>query len=177
MAMTDGGSVDGKALVRAYLEDVFTNGNVAAMDRYLSGDAFKASVAVLVATWRRAFTDFRIVVDDALVDRDKVVTVEILSGTHDGVYDSTVGPIEPTGRTVRWSRIAIRTLEDGRFVKGFFEEDEVGLLLQMGALELVNARAAAHRSTAQTESTKCFRVMDAVGRADPKAVPDDDSEV
>jgi len=160
--MAEQAVVDGKALVRAYLEDVFTNGNVAAMDRYLAGDAFKASVADLVGTWRRAFSDFRIEVDDALADGDKVVSVEILSGTHDGIYESTIGPIEPTGRTVRWSRIAIRTLQNGRFVKGFFEEDEVGLLRQMGALELVNDRAAAHRATAQTVPVKSFRVIDAV---------------
>ena len=167
--MAEQAVVDGKALVRAYLEDVFTNGNVAAMDRYLAGDAFKASVADLVGTWRRAFSDFRIEVDDALADGDKVVSVEILSGTHDGIYESTIGPIEPTGRTVRWSRIAIRTLQNGRFVKGFFEEDEVGLLRQMGALELVNDRAAGHRSTAQTDGVKSFRVIDAV--ADHEDVP------
>ena len=154
--------VDGRALVRAYLEDVFTNGNVAAMDRYLAGDTFMASVADLVATWRRAFSDFRIVVDDALADGDKVVTVEILSGTHDGVYESSLGPVEPTGRTVRWSRIAVRTLENGRFVKGFFEEDEVGLLQQMGAIELENDWAAPHRAAAQTTRPDAFRVLDAV---------------
>ena len=167
--MAEQAVVDGKALVRAYLEDVFTNGNVAAMDRYLAGDAFKASVADLVGTWRRAFSDFCIEVDDALADGDKVVSVEILSGTHDGIYESTIGPIEPTGRTVRWSRIAIRTLQNGRFVKGFFEEDEVGLLRQMGALELVNDRAAGHRATAQTDAVKSFRVIDAV--ADHEDVP------
>ncbi len=32
--------VDGKDLVRRYLEDVFSGGNIAAMDRYLRGDAF-----------------------------------------------------------------------------------------------------------------------------------------
>ena len=160
--MSSHAAVDGKALVRAYLDDVFSNGNVAAMDRYLEGDSFKANVADLVATWRRAFSDFRIVVDDALADGDKVVTVEILSGTHDGVFESTIGPIAPTGRTVRWSRIAIRTLENGRFVKGFFEEDEVGLLVQMGALALESERAAGHRPTAQAAPPKSFRVIDAV---------------
>ena len=152
--MTGHAAVDGKALVRTYLDDVFSNGNVAAMDRYLAGDTFMASVADLVATWRRAFSDFRIVVDDALADGDKVVSVEILSGTHDGVYESTIGPIAPTGRTVRWSRIAIRTLEDGRF--------EVGLLVQMGALALESDQAATHRSSAQAAPPKRFRVIDAV---------------
>ena len=82
--------VDGKALVREYLEDVFTNGNVDAMDRYLAGDEFKAGVADLVRRWRTAFSDFRIVVDRAVAEGDRVVTVELLNGTHDGVYQSTL---------------------------------------------------------------------------------------
>ena len=32
---------DGKALVRRYLEDVFSGGNLAAMDEYLAGEKFK----------------------------------------------------------------------------------------------------------------------------------------
>jgi len=163
--MTDGPSVDGKALVRAYLEDVFTNGNLAAMDRYLAGDAFKAGVADLVARWRTAFPDFRIVVDRAIAEGDRVVTVEILSGTHLGLYQSTIGPIEPSGHEVTWSRIAIRRLENGRFVEGFFEEDEVGLLRQMGALAMASDWAVAHRSSAHPDAASPFRVMDAVGTA------------
>jgi hypothetical protein len=37
---------------------------------------------------------------------------------------------------VRWSRIAIRRLDGDRFVDGSFEEDEVGLLEQLGVLDL-----------------------------------------
>ena len=128
--MTD----DGEDLVRTYLDEVFSRGNVSAMDRYLRGDDFMARVRDLVARWRSAFSDFRIDVEEVITDRHWVVSVETLSGTHDGVYHSRLGPIEPTGRTVRWSRISIRTLEGGRFVDGFFEEDELGLLDQLGAL-------------------------------------------
>jgi predicted ester cyclase len=154
--------VDGKTLVRAYLEDVFTNGNLAEIDRYLAGDEFKAGVADLVRRWRTAFPDFRIVVDRAIAEGDRVVTVEILNGTHEGVYESTIGPIEPTGRRVEWSRIAIRQLEDGRFVAGFFEEDEVGLLRQMGALTSVDDWARSHRSSSQAAGSNQFRVMNAL---------------
>jgi predicted ester cyclase len=126
--------VDGRDLVRRYLEDVFSGGNLAAMDRYLRGDAFMKRVADLVTFWRTAFSDFRITVDDVIVAGDKVVTVEIMSGTHDGVYDSRIGPIEPTGTRVSWSRISIRILDGDRFVDGFFEEDELGLLKQLGVL-------------------------------------------
>ncbi|MEX0626315.1 MAG: ester cyclase [Chloroflexota bacterium] len=126
--------VDGKDLVRRYLEDVFSGGNVAAMNRYLRGDEFMEGVAELVTRWRTAFPDFRISVEEVIVEGDRVVSVEILSGTHDGVYQSRIGPIAPTGTKVSWSRISIRRLDGARFVDGFFEEDEVGLLTQLGAL-------------------------------------------
>ena len=168
--------VDGKALVRAYLDDVFTNGNVAAMDQYLDGDTFKAGVADLVSRWRTAFPDFRIVVDRAIAEDDRVVTVEILSGTHLGLYQSTIGPIEPTGREVTWSRIAIRRLRNGRFVEGFFEEDEVGLLRQMGALDMTDDWAQTHRAAAHPADPTGFRVMDEVARADQRRRPNDDQK-
>lgn len=126
--------VDGKDLVRRYLEDVFSGGNIAAMDRYLRGESFMKGVEELVTRWRTAFSDFRITVDDVVVEAGKVVTVEVMSGTHDGVYESRIGPIAPTGIRATWSRISIRVLEGDRFVDGFFEEDEVGLLEQLGVL-------------------------------------------
>ena len=174
--VSDGRAVDGKALVRSYLDDVFSNGNVDAMDRYLAGDEFKQGVRELVAIWRTAFSNFRIEVDDALADADKVVTVEILTGTHSGIYQSSIGPIAPTGNQVRWSRIAIRTLRDGRFVAGFFEEDEVGLLQQLGALVSRDDWAAAHRP--QGTDAADFRVLSQTGSAstnpDPQKAPSDD---
>jgi predicted ester cyclase len=166
---------DGKALVRSYLDDVFSNGNVDAMDRYLAGDVFKQGVRDLVAIWRTAFSNFHIEVDDALADDDKVVTVEILTGTHSGIYQSTIGPIAPTNNQVRWSRIAIRTLRDGRFVAGFFEEDEVGLLQQLGALVSRDDWAAAHRP--QGTGTADFRVLSQAGSGsgpDPQRVSSED---
>jgi predicted ester cyclase len=96
---------DGKGLVRRYLEDVFDGGNLGSMDSYLAGDKFKQGVAELVSRWRTAFSDFRLTVDDVIAEGDRIVIVEIMSGTHDGVYESRIGPIDPTGREVKWSRI------------------------------------------------------------------------
>jgi predicted ester cyclase len=87
-----------------------------------------------VTRWRTAFSDFNETVEDVYADGDQVITVSVMTGTHDGVFESRLGPIEPTGRSVRWSRIAIRRIEADRFVDGYFEEDDIGLLQQLGAL-------------------------------------------
>jgi predicted ester cyclase len=126
--------VDGSDLVRRYLEEVFSEGNVGAMDRYLAGVEFQKGVAELVTRWRTAFPDFRLEVLQTFVAGDRVITVEAMSGTHDGVFESRLGPIAPTGRHVRWSRICIRRLDGDRFADGFFEEDGVALLEQLGVL-------------------------------------------
>lgn len=162
---------DGAALVRRYLETVFSSGNLAAMDEFLSGEAFKKSVTALVRVWRSAFSDFRIDVEDVIAEGDRVVTVEILSGTHDGTYESSLGPVPATGVSARWSRISVRFLKDGRFVKGFFEEDEIGLLQQLGSIRLESELLAAHRATSQaTGAGRDLRVLS--DRAEPSSATD-----
>ena len=127
--------VDGVALVRDYLREVFSEGRLDRMDAYLAGEAFMGGVRELVERWRSAFPDFTETVGAVYRDGDRVITVSELSGTHTGVYRSRIGDIEPTGRHVRWSRIAVRRLQGDRFADGFFEEDEVGLLQQLGVLD------------------------------------------
>lgn len=130
------GQVDGKSLVREYLRDVFTEGRLDRMSSYLAGESFMSGVVELVTRWRTAFPDFAETVDEVYMDGDRVITVSTMTGTQNGVLESRLGPIAPTGRGVRWSRIAVRRLDGGRFVDGFFEEDEVGLLEQLGVLDL-----------------------------------------
>jgi predicted ester cyclase len=91
----------------------------------------------LVTRWRTAFPDLKIDVQDVIVEGDKVVTEEKMTGTHTGTYRSvsTGLTVDATGRKVTWTRLAVRTLRDDRFVSGFWEEDEVGLLQQLGVLE------------------------------------------
>ena len=127
--------VDGKALVREYLREVFSEGRLDRMDAYLAGEEFMGGVRDLVTRWRTAFPDFHEKVDAVYADGDRVITVSTLTGTHTGVLSSPLGAIQPTGRSVRWSRIAVRRLQGDRFADGFFEQNEVGLFQQLGALE------------------------------------------
>lgn len=127
-------TIDGRSLVREYLREVFSDGRLDRMDAYLAGEEFMAGVRELVVRWRTAFPDFHEEVEAAYQDEDRVITVSEMTGTHHGVLDSSLGPIPPTGRQVRWSRIAVRRLQGGRFADGFFEQDEVGLLKQLGVL-------------------------------------------
>jgi predicted ester cyclase len=128
--------VDGEALVRDYLREVFSEGKLDRMPAYLAGESFMNGVLELVTRWRTAFSDFHEEVEDVYADGDHVITTSVMTGTHDGVLASRLGPIAPTGKRVEWSRIAIRRLDGDHFVDGYFEEDEVGLLQQLGVLEI-----------------------------------------
>jgi predicted ester cyclase len=133
---------DGKAMVQDYLREVFSEGRVDRIPLYLEGERFIAGVVELLERWRTAFPDFHEHLEEVYADGDKVITVSEMTGTHRGVLESRLGPIAPTGRSVRWSRIAIRRFNGERFLDGYFEEDDITLLQQLGALE---APAAADR--------------------------------
>jgi len=128
--------VDGKALVRDYLREVFSEGRLDRIPAYLAGDSFVQGVVELVTRWRTAFSDLHEDVEEVYMDGDRVITVSVMTGTHNGVLDSRLGPIEPTGRSAQWSRVAVRRFDGARFVDGYFEQDEVGLLAQLGVLDV-----------------------------------------
>ena len=80
--------------------------------------------------YHAAFSDARIVLDDVLVDGDKVVTRWNCTGTHDG---DLMG-IPPTGRSVRFTGIRIFRLAGGKIVEGWVNWDMFGLMKQLGQI-------------------------------------------
>ena len=95
-----GADDDPKAFVRRYLQEVFSEGKLEALDEFTSGDSFQGGVTELATRWRRAFPDLHIEVEGVIVEDNRVVTEETLTGTHDGVYETPwVGSIPPTGRS------------------------------------------------------------------------------
>jgi len=124
-----------KSLVQRYLAEVFSKGNLEAIDDYVGTEHEKHGVRNLVTKYRTGFPDFQITVEDLVAEGDKVVTLEKLSGTHRGEYRTrTAGIISPTGRQATWRRIAIRRFVDGKMLYGTHEEDESGLLRQLGVI-------------------------------------------
>lgn len=77
-----------------------------------------------------AFSNARIVLDDVLVDGDKVVTRWTGTGTHDG---DLMG-IPPTGKPVRFTGIRIFRLAGGKIVEGWANWDTFGLMKQLGQI-------------------------------------------
>jgi predicted ester cyclase len=122
-------SEENKVLVRRWLEEVFTLGDLGRINEFctpnyiLHDPSFPRDVygpegaKRYVATYRAAFPDARFAVEDQIAEGDKVVTRWTARGTHQGEF---LG-IAPTG-----DEVAVSGIEFDRVVEGRIDEAWVG---------------------------------------------------
>ena len=82
-----------------------------------------------VSTYRAAFPDLELTIEDTVSQGDKIVLRLTLRGTHEGPL---LG-VEPTGRAVAVDRLVVYHRDDGRITETGIVEDTLGLLRQLGA--------------------------------------------
>ncbi|HEX3427096.1 MAG TPA: ester cyclase family protein [Acidimicrobiales bacterium] len=97
----------------------------------------------LIRTWRTAFPDGRMTVDDLIVEGDLVGIRNTWHGTHTGDFYG----IPATGKTVHVTSIGIDRVKDGQVVEGWGELDMIGMMQQLGAMPPVGPGAAATGSS------------------------------
>jgi steroid delta-isomerase-like uncharacterized protein len=130
-----------KALVRSYIDEVWTKGNLAAVDLYFGPDYRRhlspTSEPLLLdgqkqrlADFRSAFPDARITIEDVFAEDNYVIFRSTMSGTHRGVFRG----IQPTGKTITIALIDIIRVERGKFVEHWGGPDLFDLLQQVGAV-------------------------------------------
>jgi len=70
-----------------------------------------------------------------VVEGDGAVALAfVMRGTHTGPYPSPLGVVPPTGRSVTIRTIDVLTLTEGRVSAIWVNADDLGLLLQLGAV-------------------------------------------
>ena len=89
-----------------------------------------AGVKEFISTYRAAFPDARITVEQQLAEGDLVATRWTGRGTHEG---GLMG-ITATGKSVTVSGLTISRLEGGKIVEEFQNWDTFGLMQQLGAV-------------------------------------------
>jgi steroid delta-isomerase-like uncharacterized protein len=131
-----------KALVRRLVEGVWSTGNLAAADEILApnmvdhaaqmggGAGDREGFKNQVRMFRAAFPDGHTRIDDMIAEGDKVVLRWTDGGTHRGEFMG----IAATGRPVTITGIDIYCIADGKVVEYWCNEDELGLLRQLGAI-------------------------------------------
>lgn len=76
------------------------------------------------------FSNARVVVHDLLAEGDRVVARYTFEADHTGELAGTA----PTGRRIRLPGILIARLRDGKIAEYWREEDQLGMLAQIGAV-------------------------------------------
>lgn len=131
---------ENKTLLRHYVAKVWHEGNIAALDDFLSPDYRRhvsptASPLTLdgqkqrLAGFRAAFPDIELTLEDVLAEGDRVAFRSTLRGTHQGVFQG----IAPTGARVTVALLDVVRIEDGRIAEQWGGPDMLDLLRQLGA--------------------------------------------
>lgn len=135
-------SQDNHAFGRRWFEEVWNRGNVSAIREMmapgcvvhgLGGDLVGPDAFIpFQAAYRNAFPDLHLVVEETVVEGDRLALRWSATATHTG--DGLGFPA--TGRTVRFTGMTIGRVKDGQLVEGWNSFDQLGLLQQLGVVTL-----------------------------------------
>lgn len=135
-------------LVRLWTEPVAASAEALAAFREaytdpVSINGVDVSVAALVERARglqRAFVDLRLEMIEEIEAPGRVVIVFWQRGRHVGPLETPLGEISPTGRDVAVRVIDVLSITDGRISAIQVVPDNLGLAMQLGAVQLVQGR-------------------------------------
>jgi predicted ester cyclase len=121
---------ENKALVRREQEELWNHtGYLDAAEELFVPDQAEAAKQE-AADFRRGFPDVISTIEDLIAEGDKVVARWRSQATHQGDY---LG-IAPTGKEVEFTGISFYRIEAGRIAESWNEEDELGLVRQIGTV-------------------------------------------
>jgi len=79
---------------------------------------------------RRAFPDLHVAVEDLVAEGDRLVSRNVVTGTHQGEYTG----LSPTGRSVVYDEIFILRFVNGRIAETWGVVDVLSQMRQLGAI-------------------------------------------
>jgi steroid delta-isomerase-like uncharacterized protein len=134
-------SPDNATIVRRFVDEVITQGNIEAAAQYVWEDVVEQvplpgqgpgldGLKDILRAMRVGFPDIVFSIQEQVAEHDKVASRFDWTGTHRGVF---LG-IPATGRTVRVWGMVIDRLQDGRIKDTRILMDTFGLLSQLGVL-------------------------------------------
>jgi predicted ester cyclase len=134
---------ENKALVRRYFQEFHDGREHAIPEEIMTPDLLEGTrqVTQMLLT---AFPDYRLTIEEQIAEGDKVATVWIGSGTHEGEWESPAGTIAPTGKRVRWTGTTTLRLSEGRISDVIATSwDHLGILQQLEAVDVTEPRSGA----------------------------------
>jgi steroid delta-isomerase-like uncharacterized protein len=139
-------SEENKALIRRWMEEVWNKGRVEAIDEMfaeegvahglsdVSGQELRgpAGFKPFFQSFRDAFPDMQIIVEDTVAEDDKVAARCTVRGRHQG---DTLG-FAATGQPAEFTGMCIVRVKDGKIVEAWNNFDFMAMFQQLGALEM-----------------------------------------
>jgi predicted ester cyclase len=132
-----------ETLARRLIEEGFNEGNVDVADELIADGLVEhqwygpnhepgpEGVKAVMRSLRRAFSDFRLEIEDVAVADDIVWLRMTGSGTNDGPYMGN----EPTGRTMNTPVFDSLRVQDGKIVEHWGVPDRLYAMIQLGLLQ------------------------------------------
>jgi steroid delta-isomerase-like uncharacterized protein len=140
LAMTTDRTTANKQLVDAFIQELFTKGDLDAVERYLDPGLINhdppfpgaadgpEGIRQAAVMFRQALPDWHSEVEQLIAEGDIVVERFTASGTHRG---DLMG-VPPTGKVVVLKGIQMFRIENDKIVERWGRLDEVGLMRQLG---------------------------------------------
>jgi steroid delta-isomerase-like uncharacterized protein len=132
-----------RAVVRRFVQEVWTNGNLDAVDDLFTADSVlhdpdgdiegPAALREYNRAYLEAFPDLEYDIEDMLAAGDRVAFRARLRGTHRGEFRG----VPATGESFDATGIVIARLENGRIAERWASFDALGMLQQLGLLSNV----------------------------------------
>jgi predicted ester cyclase len=133
---------ENKAIVRRFLEGIFSQGNPDVVDELAdpnfvvhdpsseAGEVDVEGVKGSIVWSHSAFPDLRVTIEDQVAEGGKVATRWTVRGTHQG---EMMG-VAPTGNQVRFTGTQTDYISGGKIVESWSNWDTLGMLKQIGAV-------------------------------------------
>jgi len=143
-------------LIRRWFDEVWNKGRMEAIDEMASPDAVGHGQAqhdtdiglkefrIFAMDLRRAFPDFKVTIDRVIEQGDIVVARWTTTMTHKGEF---LG-FPATGKKVTVTGTSMQRIANGKIVEGWDNWDQLGLLVQIGAVPAAHFVKPAERKSA-----------------------------
>jgi steroid delta-isomerase-like uncharacterized protein len=130
---------ENKVNERRLVEEGWNQGNIAVFDELFAADYLghdpsgpmhgPEGFKQFYATYRTAFPDTHLTIEDQIAEGDTVASRWTATGTHQGPLMG----IPPSGKRVRVTGITISRYASGKIAEEWFSYDTLGMLQQLGA--------------------------------------------
>lgn len=122
------------------IDEGFSGGSLEVADELVADDVIEhqdfgpghaagpAGVKAVMASLRRAFPDFKLTIEELVVNGDTAWSRSVATGTNAGSFMGH----PPTGRPIRTDVIDVVRVKEGRIVEHWGIPDRLGALMQLG---------------------------------------------